>query len=120
MRKYAILALLAIVPAFAARLTLRDGTVVYGQFVSGTAQNIVFRDDNGVQRRFNVNQIQGIDFGSVSTAAGRYDDNSRYNDNNRNNDSNRYNENSRSNNDVNENRRNDNNAYRSDTRHEGD
>jgi hypothetical protein len=29
MRKYAILALLAIVPAFAARLTLRDGTVVY-------------------------------------------------------------------------------------------
>ena len=31
MRKYAILALLAIVPVFAARLTLRDGTVVYGR-----------------------------------------------------------------------------------------
>src|SRR5436853_680098 len=116
MRKYAILALLAIVPAFAARLTLRDGTVVYGQFVSGTAQNIVFRDDNGVQRRFNVNQIQGIDFESVSTAAGRFGDNNSYNDNNRNNDNRRYKENSRANdnsrynnNDVNDNRRNDNN-----------
>ena len=115
MRKYAIIALLAIVPAFGARLTLRDGTVVYGQFVSGTSQNIVFRDDNGVQRRFDVNQIQGIDFGAVSTAAGRYDDNTRYNDNNR------YNDDSRYNNDVNNNRRDDNNsAYRSDTRHEGD
>jgi len=120
MRNFAILALLAIVPAFAARLTLRDGTVVYGQFVSGTAQNIVFRDDNGIQRRFSVNQIQGIDFGSVSTAAGRYDDNNRYNENNRNTDSTRYNDNNRNNNDVNDNRRNDNNAYRSDTRHEGD
>ena len=73
MRKYAILALLAIVPVFAARLTLRDGTVIYGEFVSGTSQNIVFRDDNGVQRRFNLNQIQGIDFGGVNVAAGRYE-----------------------------------------------
>src|SRR5437764_15413066 len=106
MRKYAILALLAIVPAFAARLTLRDGTVVYGEFVSGTSQNIIFRDDNGVQRRFNVNQIQGIDFGSVTTAAGRYDDNSRYNDNNRSNNNNRSNDNSRYNGNVDDNRRN--------------
>ena len=128
MRKYAILALLAIVPAFAARLTLRDGTVVYGQFVSGTAQNIVFRDDNGVQRRFDVNQIQGIDFSGVNTAAGRYDDNNRNNDNNRNIDDNR-NTNNR-NNDYDSNRRNDsyaqqrigdnNTAYRNDTRHNGD
>jgi hypothetical protein len=122
MRKYAILALLTIVPAFAARLTLRDGTVVYGEFVSGTAQNIVFRDDNGVQRRFNVNQIQGIDFGSVSTTAGRYVDNNGNNDNNRYNDSNRANDNSRYNGDVNDNRRND--AYAQqrigDTRHPGD
>src|SRR3954471_4676792 len=95
MRKFAILALLAIVPAFAARLTLRDGTVVYGQFVSGTAQNIVFRDDNGVQRRFDVNQIQGIDFSGINTAAGRFNDNNRPNDNNRYNDNNdRRNDNS--------------------------
>jgi len=115
MRKYAILALLAIVPTFAARLTLRDGSVVYGEFVSGTSQNIVFRDDNGVQRRFDVNQIQNIDFSGVNTAAGRYDNNR--NDNNRVND-------------PNDNRRNDayvqrrvgdnNTAYRNDDRHQGD
>src|SRR6476646_7697470 len=106
MRKYAILALLAVLPAFAARLTLRDGTVLYGEFVSGTTQNIIFRDDNGVQRRFNVNQIQGIDFGNVTTAAGRNDDNSRYNDTNRSNDNNRYNGN------VDNNRQNDSYAQR--------
>jgi hypothetical protein len=115
MRKYAILALLAIVPTFAARLTLRNGSVVYGEFVSGTSQNIVFRDDNGVQRRFDVNQIQNIDFSGVNTAAGRYDNNR--NDNNRGND-------------PNDNRRNDayvqrrvgdnNTAYRNDGRHQGD
>jgi len=81
MRKYAILALLAIMPLSAARLTLRDGTVLYGEFVSGTSQNIVFRDDNGVQRRFNVNQVQNIDFAGINTAAGRYNDNNRNNDN---------------------------------------
>jgi len=90
MRKYAIVALLTILPVFGARLTLRDGTVLYGEFVSGTSQNIIFRDDNGVQRRFNINQLQGIDFSGVNTAAGRYDNN-----NNRNNDT------------VNDNRRND-------------
>jgi hypothetical protein len=111
MRKYAILALLAIAPVFAARLTMRDGTVFYGEFVSGTSQNIVFRDDNGVQRRFNLNQIQGIDFGGINTAAAPYNDNNRPNDS------------------VNNNRREDtyaqqrlgdNTANRNDTRHQGD
>ena len=110
MRKFAILALLAIAPVFAARLTLRDGTVFYGEFVSGNSQNIVFRDDNGVQRRFNLNQIQGIDFGGVNVAAAPYNGNNRPNDS------------------VNNNRREDtyaqqrlaNNANRDDTRHQGD
>jgi hypothetical protein len=56
----------------AARLTLRDGTVVYGRFVSGTEQNIVFQDDNGVRRRFDVNQIQNIDFSNPNTSANEY------------------------------------------------
>jgi len=88
MRKYAILALLAIMPLGAARLTLRDGSVIYGQFVSGTTQNIIFRDDNGVQRRFDVNQIQGIDFSGVNTAAGQFNGNrpNDRNDDRRNND----------------------------------
>ncbi len=81
MRKYAMLALLAILPPVlsAARLTLRDGTVVYGQFVSGTSQSIIFQDDNGVRRRFDVNQLQGIDFGSVNAPVGRYNERDNYN-----------------------------------------
>src|ERR1041384_3190508 len=73
MRKYALLAMLAILPAVlsAARLTLRDGTVVYGQFISGTSQNITFQDDNGVRRRFDLNQIRGLDFDNVSNTVGR-------------------------------------------------
>jgi len=78
MRKYAALAILALLPPFlsAAQLTLRDGTVVYGQFISGTSQNIIFQDDNGVRRRFDLNQIQGIRFDNVTTTAGRYNDQS--------------------------------------------
>ena len=77
MRKYAMLALLAILPPVlsAARITLRDGSVVYGQFISGTSQTIVFQDDNGVRRRFDVNQVQNIDFGGVNAAANRNNDN---------------------------------------------
>jgi hypothetical protein len=73
MRKYAILALIAFLPPVlsAARLTLRDGSVIYGQFISGTSQNVVFQDDNGVRRRFNLNQIRGIDFDNVNTSLNR-------------------------------------------------
>jgi hypothetical protein len=68
-----MLALLACLPAalFAARLTLRDGSVIYGQFVSGTTDTIVFQDDNGVRRRFNLNQVQGIDFGNINSSLNR-------------------------------------------------
>ncbi len=73
MRKLALAALLAALPfgLFAARLTLRDGTVVYGRFVSGSQQTIVFRDDHGAQRRFDLNQVQNIDFNDVNAPAGR-------------------------------------------------
>jgi hypothetical protein len=75
MRKYAALAMLALLPPVlsAAQLTMRDGTVIYGQFISGTSQTIVFQDDNGVRRRFDLNQVQGIRFDNVATTAGRYD-----------------------------------------------
>jgi hypothetical protein len=73
MRKFAMLALIACLPAAlsAARLTLRDGSVIYGQFVSGTTETVVFQDDNGVRRRFNLNQVQGIDFGNVNNSLNR-------------------------------------------------
>lgn len=108
MRKYAALALLALLPPVlsAAQLTLRDGTVIYGQFISGTSQNITFQDDNGVRRRFDVNQIQGIRFDNVTTSANRngysgqqantYNNGAPYNNNNNDRysgNSNRYNNN---------------------------
>jgi hypothetical protein len=74
MRKFILLAVLTIFPLglFAARLTLRDGTVVYGQFISGTSQNIIFQDDTGARRRFDLDRIQTIDFNSVNPRAGAY------------------------------------------------
>jgi hypothetical protein len=64
MRKLFLMAVLSILPLglSAAKLTLRDGTVIYGQFVSGTSQNIVFQDDNGTRRGYDLDRILNIDF----------------------------------------------------------
>jgi hypothetical protein len=64
MRKFFLMAALCILPVAlsAAKLTLRDGTVIYGQFVSGTSQNIVFQDDTGMRRGYDVDRILNIDF----------------------------------------------------------
>jgi hypothetical protein len=72
MRKILVLALLSFVPLSmeGARLTLRDGTVVNGNFISGTERNIIFQDNNGVRRRFDTNEIRNIDFDSFNTPAG--------------------------------------------------
>jgi hypothetical protein len=73
MRNLARLALIGIF-AFglsAARITLRDGTTIYGQFISGTPQDIVIQDENGMRHRFDVNQVQLIDFGAVNAPANR-------------------------------------------------
>lgn len=71
MRRFAPLVLLALLPPFlsAARLTLRDGSVLYGQFISGTAETVVFQDDNGVRRRFDLRQVLNIDFGDFTPQA---------------------------------------------------
>lgn len=68
-----MIALIAFLPPLlsAARLTLRDGSVIYGQFISGTSNDLVFQDDNGVRRRFNLNQIRGIDFDNVNNSLNR-------------------------------------------------
>jgi hypothetical protein len=73
MRNFAIMALLACLPPVlsGARLTLRDGSVIYGQFINGNAQRIVFQDDNGMRRQFNLNQVQGIDFSNVTNSLNR-------------------------------------------------
>jgi hypothetical protein len=47
--------------------------VIYGQFVSGTSQNIVFQDDNGGRRGYDVDRILNIDFTPGNRpAAGAY------------------------------------------------
>ena len=69
MRKLSVISLLALLPCglMAARLMLRDGTTIYGQFLSGSPQSIEFQDENGLRRRFDLNQVQAIDFSAVNT-----------------------------------------------------
>jgi hypothetical protein len=72
MRKFTRLAILAIIPIclFAARLTLRDGTVVTGRFISGSETQIIFQDDSGIRRTFNTNEVQSVDFNNMLRPAG--------------------------------------------------
>src|SRR3954447_4714799 len=71
MRKFTQLALLAIIPfgLFAARVTLRDGTVVTGRFVNGTESQIVVQDESGIRRTFSTNEVRTIDFNDVIAPA---------------------------------------------------
>ncbi len=70
MGKYApLVAMILVAPWLSAdSLTLRDGSVIRGHFVSGTPQKIIFQDHNGVWRRFEVKQVQGIEFGTGAAA----------------------------------------------------
>lgn len=71
MRKFSRLAILAIIPfgLFAARITLRDGSTINGRFLSGTQDRIVFQDDNGLRRTFNINEVQTVDFNDTVAPA---------------------------------------------------
>jgi hypothetical protein len=97
MRRFALIAIFAIIPLglSAARLTLRDGSVVYGRFVSGSSQEIVFQDDQGIRRRFDINRVQNLDFSGSGAPAGAYQNNQsdRYNNNSANRSDDRYNNN---------------------------
>jgi hypothetical protein len=71
MPRSAFLVLIALLPPLlaAARLLLQDGTVINGDFISGTPDTLIFRDHNGVRRRFPVNQVRDIDFAASSRDA---------------------------------------------------
>jgi hypothetical protein len=71
MRKFTRLAILAIVPVglFAARLMLRDGTVLNGKFISGSEDRLVFQEENGVRRTFNTNEVQSLEFDNSGAPA---------------------------------------------------
>src|SRR5438552_937169 len=74
MRKIVLLALFALlipIGLSAARLTLHDGTVVYGRFLSSSFGKIVFQDSQGIRRTFNSSQVKEIDFRSSESSADR-------------------------------------------------
>ena len=50
--------------AWADTLTLRDGSQLHGRFVSGGNGSVSFMPDGGRTRRFDMNQIGSISFGS--------------------------------------------------------
>ena len=64
MRRLAVLAA-TVFPLIlsAAQITLRDGTVFNGRFVSGNPNTITFEDNRGLRHQFRVANVQLLDFG---------------------------------------------------------
>jgi len=64
MRRILLIAVLAAAPAAlsAARLTLRDGSVIDGRMISASTASIVFQDDTGRRRVYDLGQVSNIDF----------------------------------------------------------
>lgn len=81
MRRFVFMALLAsisvVVFASNQTLTLRDGTRVYGTFVSGNSQSVTFQDENGNQRQYNIDEVQSIDMNASQQSGDRYGDRER-------------------------------------------
>jgi len=79
MRKFTFAAILAALSfgLSAATITLRDGTIIYGQFVSGDSRAVVFDDENGARRRFPTNEVQLIDLQAPTTSGANRDDSHR-------------------------------------------
>ena len=62
----AVLSLAVPIGLSAARLTLRDGTVINGRMISGSTASIVFQDDTGRRTVYDVDLISTIDFNPVN------------------------------------------------------
>ena len=54
----------------AATLTLRDGSVIYGQFLNGNSATITFQEESGARRNFDLNEVRSIDFNSNRSSRG--------------------------------------------------
>jgi hypothetical protein len=67
MRNILLIAVLAILPIglSAARPTHRDGTVVTGRMISGSTAAMVFEDETGRRRVFDLDQISMIGFNMI-------------------------------------------------------
>ncbi len=55
--------------ALADTIVLRDGTSHNGTYVSGTERSIVFRDNRGVQREFDIRDIRTLEFNPAGRTA---------------------------------------------------
>ncbi len=86
MRKLSLSAVILLTPLglFAHdNIVLRDGRTFGGIFLSGTSREITFQDDSGARRRFNVNEIQSINFNDqASRSDNRSGTSNYYRDNN--------------------------------------
>lgn len=85
MRKTILVAVLAMCPfaLFGAhhRITLNDGNSFEGVFVSGTSRQIVFQDQQGVRRRFDVNNVRSLELGPGDGQISSSRSDTAYNDN---------------------------------------
>src|SRR5437899_239889 len=68
MRRLLVLAVTAAFPWIlgAAQITLRDGTLFDGKFINGNPTTITFEDNQGMRHRFDVADVQFLDFGGSS------------------------------------------------------
>jgi hypothetical protein len=66
-----IVGLVAIaLPGFAAdQLRLKDGRSYNGQFISGSTTQVVFEDENGTRRRFQVREVDSLTFDASANSA---------------------------------------------------
>ncbi len=82
-----ILMALVLIPALAMpvwsdQLVLRDGRTFFGRMTSANSDRIMFRERNGATRRFNVRDVEAIQFGNGPYRYSRFDsDDRRYRNN---------------------------------------
>jgi hypothetical protein len=50
-------------------ITLNNGSTYHGRFVSGSSNAIVFEEENGTRRRFDVADVRTIDFSGSASAS---------------------------------------------------
>lgn len=51
------------------RITLKNGNTYNGHFVSGTSRQIVFTDENGTRRTFELRNVDSVTFGTSASPA---------------------------------------------------
>ena len=70
MTRVATIFLAAAIPLLAAdMITLRDGSRRVGTLVSSTGRVIIFDEESGVRRRYNIAQVRSLEFDTSATSS---------------------------------------------------